>query len=105
MILDPVTLHESAEVADAVKIMREYRIGGIPIVDGDGKLKGILTNRDLRFQKEMDRPVQEVMTKTNLVTAPEGTNLVQAEVILQNHKIEKLPVVDKDGIFMRADHF
>jgi IMP dehydrogenase len=98
MIQDPVTLHESAEVADAVKIMREYRIGGIPIVNGNGELKGILTNRDLRFQKEMNVPVKNVMTKTNLVTAPEGTNLVQAEAILQNHKIEKLPVVDKNGI-------
>jgi IMP dehydrogenase len=98
MIQDPVTLHESSTVADAVKIMREARIGGIPIINGHGKLKGILTNRDLRFQKEMDRPVLAVMTSTNLVTAPEGTTLLQAEEILQNHKIEKLPVVDKDGI-------
>jgi len=98
MIQDPVTLHESAAVADAVKIMREYRIGGIPIVNGNGELKGIITNRDLRFQKEMNVPVKQVMTSTNLVTAPEGTNLVQAEAILQNHKIEKLPVVDKKGI-------
>ncbi len=98
MIQDPITLHESSTVADAVKIMREARIGGIPIINGHGKLKGILTNRDLRFQKEMDRPVLAVMTSTNLVTAPEGTTLLQAEEILQNHKIEKLPVVDKDGI-------
>jgi len=98
MIQDPVTLHEGAEVADAVKIMREYRIGGIPIVNGGGKLMGIITNRDLRFQKDMNRPVQDVMTKTNLITAPEGTTLLQAEEILQNYKIEKLPVVDKDGI-------
>jgi IMP dehydrogenase len=98
MILDPVTLHESASVADAVKIMRECRIGGIPIVNGQGELKGIITNRDLRFQKEMDRPVKEVMTSNNLVTAPEGTTLTQAEEILQNHKIEKLPVVDDGGI-------
>ncbi|MDR3697943.1 IMP dehydrogenase [Mucilaginibacter sp.] len=98
MIQDPVTLHEDSEVADAVKIMREYRIGGIPIVNGGGKLMGIITNRDLRFQKDMNRPVQEVMTKTNLITAPEGTTLLQAEEILQNYKIEKLPVVDKDGI-------
>src|SRR3984885_2086748 len=98
MIQDPVTLHESAEVADAVKIMREYRIGGIPIINGGGELKGIITNRDLRFQKEMNRPVKEVMTSANLVTAPEGTTLIQAEEILQNHKIEKLPVVDKNGI-------
>jgi IMP dehydrogenase len=98
MIQDPVTLHEGAEVADAVKIMREYRIGGIPIVNGGGKLMGIITNRDLRFQKDMNRPVEEVMTRANLITAPEGTTLLQAEEILQNYKIEKLPVVDKDGI-------
>ncbi|HZY38120.1 MAG TPA: IMP dehydrogenase [Mucilaginibacter sp.] len=98
MIQDPVTLHESAEVADAVKIMREYRIGGIPIVNGHGELKGILTNRDLRFQKEMNVPVKHVMTSANLVTAAEGTTLFQAEEILQKHKIEKLPVVDKDGV-------
>jgi len=98
MIQDPVTLHESAEVADAVKIMREYRIGGIPIVNGGGELKGILTNRDLRFQKEMNVPVKNVMTSANLVTAAEGTTLLQAEEILQQYKIEKLPVVDKNGI-------
>jgi IMP dehydrogenase len=98
MIQDPVTLHESSEVADAVKIMREYRIGGIPIINGNGELKGIITNRDLRFQKDMNRPVKEVMTSANLITAPEGTTLIQAEEILQNHKIEKLPVVDKEGI-------
>lgn len=98
MIQDPVTLHEASLVSDAVKIMREYRIGGIPIIDGEGKLKGIITNRDLRFHKEMDRPVEEVMTSSNLVTAPEGTTLLQAEEILQNHKIEKLPVVDKNGV-------
>src|ERR1700761_3169198 len=79
MIQDPVTLHEASTVADAVKIMREYRIGGIPIVDGNHKLKGILTNRDLRFQKEMSKPIQEVMTKTDLITAPKGTTLTQAE--------------------------
>lgn len=98
MIQDPVTLHESSLVSDAVKIMREYRIGGIPIINGGGELKGIITNRDLRFQKEMNQPVKDVMTSTNLVTAPEGTTLLQAEEILQNHKIEKLPVVDKNGI-------
>jgi IMP dehydrogenase len=97
MIQDPVTVHESALVADAVKIMREYRIGGIPIVDAENRLKGIITNRDLRFQKDMDRPVKEVMTSTNLITAAEGTTLFQAEEILQNHKIEKLPVVNAGG--------
>ena len=97
MIQDPVTLHEAATVADAIKIMREFRIGGIPVIDSGKKLKGIITNRDLRFQKEMSKPVKEVMTKDNLITAPKGTTLTQAEEILQNHKIEKLPVVDADG--------
>ncbi len=97
MIQDPVTLHEESTIADAVKIMREYRIGGIPIVDGDRRLKGIITNRDLRFQKEMTLSVKDVMTTKNLITAPQGTTLFQAEAILQGHKIEKLPVVDKDG--------
>ena len=97
MIQDPVTLPETAVLADAIKIMREFKIGGIPVVDADNKLKGIVTNRDLRFQKDMSRPVTEVMTKENLVIAPEGTTLVKAEEILQNYKIEKLPVVDKDG--------
>lgn len=98
MIQDPVTLHEASEVADAVKIMREYHIGGIPIINGHGELKGIITNRDLRFQTELNVPVKQVMTSANLVTAPEGTTLFQAEAILQNHKIEKLPIVDKSGI-------
>jgi IMP dehydrogenase len=97
MIQDPVTLHEASTVADAVKIMREFKIGGIPIIDGKRKLKGIITNRDLRFQKDMDRPVVDVMTSQNLITAPQGTTLLQAEEILQNYKIEKLPVVDKGG--------
>ncbi len=97
MIQDPVTLNETAIVADAFKIMREYRIGGIPVIDADGKLKGIVTNRDLRFQKVMSKPVSEVMTSTNLITAPQGTTLLQAEEILQDQKIEKLPVVDADG--------
>ncbi|WP_029285986.1 IMP dehydrogenase [Pedobacter sp. R20-19] len=97
MIQDPVTLLETAVVADAFKIMKEHKIGGIPVVSSDNKLVGIITNRDLRFQKNMSRPIAEVMTKENLITAPEGTNLVQAEEILQNHKIEKLPVVSKDG--------
>ncbi len=97
MIQEPVTLNDEAVIADAVKIMKEYRIGGIPVVDAAHKLTGIITNRDLRFEKEMDKPVREVMTKENLITAPIGTTLIQAEAILQNYKIEKLPVVDADG--------
>lgn len=97
MIQDPVTLKDDAVIADAVKIMKEFRIGGIPIVDADHRLAGIITNRDLRFQKDMNKPVREVMTKENLITAPLGTDLTQAEEILQNYKIEKLPVVDGNG--------
>ncbi len=100
MIQDPITLHVASTVADAVKIMREYKIGGIPVVGEDNKLKGIITNRDLRFQKDMSKPVQEVMTKTDLITAPKGTTLSQAEEILQQYKIEKLPVVDASGILI-----
>ncbi|WP_423148030.1 IMP dehydrogenase [Rubrolithibacter danxiaensis] len=97
MIQDPVTLNETASVQDAFNIMQEYSIGGIPVINSENKLVGIITNRDLRFQKDMKRPVREVMTKDNLVTAPQGTDLLQAEVILQDYKIEKLPVVDSDG--------
>jgi len=98
MIQDPVTLREDARVADAFKIMKEHKIGGIPVVGNDNKLAGIITNRDLRFQKDMARPVTEVMTKDRLITAPEGTTLIEAEEILQQYKIEKLPVVDKEGV-------
>lgn len=97
MIQDPVTLHESALVSDAFLIMKDYKIGGIPIINDENKLVGIITNRDLRFQKEMKRPVPDVMTKENLITAPLGTTLMQAEEILQDYKIEKLPVVDQEG--------
>lgn len=97
MILDPVTLHENATLKDAHKLMSENKIGGIPIVNENGILVGILTNRDLRFEKALGRKVSEVMTSENLITAPEGTSLAQAETILQQYKIEKLPVVDKDG--------
>jgi len=96
MILDPVTLPADALVRDAKASMREFSIGGIPIVDGSGKLIGIVTNRDLRFEKNNNRPISEVMTSENLVTVGEGTSLAQAEDILQENKIEKLPVVDKD---------
>jgi IMP dehydrogenase len=97
MIQDPVTLHVNALVADAIKIMRDYSIGGIPVIDEDKKLVGIITNRDLRFQKDMQRPIKDVMTTENLITAPKGTTLTQAESILQHKKIEKLPVVDEEG--------
>ncbi len=96
MIIDPVTLPITAIVADAKNSMKEHSIGGIPIVDDKGKLLGIVTNRDLRFEKELMRPIAEVMTSENLVTASEGTSLSDAEGILQEYKIEKLPVVDVD---------
>jgi IMP dehydrogenase len=97
MILDPVTLSRDAIVSDAQNMMREHKIGGIPVVDSNNKLVGIVTNRDLRFEKNDQRPISEVMTSENLVTTGENTSLGQAEDILQEHKIEKLPVVDKSG--------
>ncbi len=97
MIVDPITLTVNATIGDALKLMRENKIGGIPIVDGSGKLAGILTNRDLRFEENMNQKVSDVMTKENLITAPEGTDLKKAELILRQTKIEKLPVVDSSG--------
>ena len=94
MIMDPVTLPLDSTVRDAKASMKEHSIGGIPIVDDKKKLIGIVTNRDLRFEKDNDRPISEVMTSENLVTVGEGTSLEQAEVILQENKIEKLPVVN-----------
>ncbi|RIV69886.1 IMP dehydrogenase [Flagellimonas aequoris] len=94
MIMDPVTLPLDSKVRDAKASMKEFSIGGIPIVDANKKLIGIVTNRDLRFEKDDDRPISEVMTSENLVTVGEGTSLEQAEVILQENKIEKLPVVN-----------
>ncbi|MEO2051356.1 MAG: IMP dehydrogenase [Allomuricauda sp.] len=94
MIMDPVTLPLNSTVRDAKASMKEHSIGGIPIVDDKKKLIGIVTNRDLRFEKDNDRPISEVMTSENLVTVAEGTSLEQAEVILQENKIEKLPVVN-----------
>jgi len=97
MILDPITLKVKANVGDALKVMREYNIGGIPVIDDTNKLLGIVTNRDLRFQKNMKQPVSEIMTIDNLITASDGIDLAEAEDILQEHKIEKLPIVDANG--------
>ncbi len=94
MVQDPVTLHESALISDALKLMKDNKIGGIPVVDKNGLLVGIVTNRDLRFEKNLKRPVKEVMTSENIITT-KVTDLKKAEQILQNNKIEKLPVVDK----------
>lgn len=96
MILDPITLSDKATLGDAHQIMREFKIGGIPVIDKDHKLIGILTNRDLRFEREMSKPVTEIMTKENLITASEGLSLDDAEKILQEYKIEKLPIVDSE---------
>ncbi len=96
MILDPVTLSEDALVKDALLLMKENGIGGIPVVDSNRKLKGIVTNRDLRFEKNMSRPIREVMTSENIITTVDGTDLSKAEDILQQKKIEKLPVIDAD---------
>jgi IMP dehydrogenase len=94
MILDPVTLLVDSLVSDALDMMREYKIGGIPVTDTEGYLVGIVTNRDLRFEKNLNRPITEVMTSENLITTKEAPNLQMAEEILQASKIEKLPVVD-----------
>lgn len=95
MILDPVTLPESAKVTDALALMKEFKIGGIPVINEKNELVGIVTNRDLRFEKNHNRPVREVMTKENIITAKQGTDMKKAEEILQEYKIEKLPVVGK----------
>ncbi|WP_027451084.1 IMP dehydrogenase [Xylanibacter brevis] len=97
MIYDPVTIRRGSTVAQALAIMSEYRIGGIPVVDEDNHLVGIVTNRDLRFERRLDRPVDDVMSKENLVTTHQQTDLAAAAQILQENKIEKLPVVDKDN--------
>ena len=97
MIYDPVTILRGSTVAQALDIMAEYHIGGIPVVDDERHLVGIVTNRDLRFERRLDRPVEEIMTKENLVTTHQQTNLTDAAQILQQNKIEKLPVVDKDN--------
>lgn len=97
MILDPITLNGSGTAGDAEAIMRENKIGGIPVVDKDHKLIGIVTNRDLRFEKNPDRPVSEIMTSENLITANAEVGLSEAEEILQEYKIEKLPIVNEQG--------
>ena len=97
MIYDPVTIKCGSTVREALSMMSEYHIGGIPVVDDKNLLVGIVTNRDLRFERDLERLVDEVMTKDNLVTTSQSTDLQQAADILQRHKIEKLPVVDKDG--------
>ena len=97
MIYDPVNIRRGSTVADALHLMSEYHIGGIPVVDDGGFLVGIVTNRDLRFETNLSRAIDEVMTSENLVTTSQTTNLDDASKILQSHKIEKLPVVDLDG--------
>ena len=100
MIIDPVTLDSNSLVIDAKNNMKKYKIGGIPIVSNTGKLIGIVTNRDLRFEKDNSKKLSDVMTTKNLITAKAGTSMTQAEDILQTHKIEKLPVVDSKGILI-----
>jgi len=100
MIKDPVTLKSTNTLSEAVNVMKENRIGGIPIIDDNHKLVGIITNRDLRFQIDLSTPIEEVMTKQPLVTAAHGTDLKEAEQILQKHKIEKLPVVDAENTLL-----
>ncbi|MES2387373.1 MAG: IMP dehydrogenase, partial [Bacteroidota bacterium] len=96
MVLDPVTLDESATIGEATKLMLEFRIGGIPVIDKGGRLKGIVTNRDLRFEKDPKKAVRDIMTTKNLITASEGITHAQAEDLLQEFKIEKLPIVNVD---------
>ena len=98
MILNPITLGPDRPLREALKMMERFRISGVPIVDSAGKLVGIITNRDLQFERQLDRPLKDAMTKDNLVTAPVGTTLEEAERLLGKHRIEKLPVVDKDGV-------
>ena len=100
MIKDPITLTADATAGDALSIMREHKIGGIPVIDPHGKLVGIVTNRDLRFEKTMSRPITELMTSDKLIVTSEGSDLSEAEQILREYRIEKLPVVDKDGLLV-----
>jgi IMP dehydrogenase len=98
MILNPITLGPDRPLREAAALMSRFRISGVPIVDGQGRLVGIITNRDLQFERNLDQPIREAMTRDRLVTAPMGTTLDEAERILAQHRIEKLPVVDQDGI-------
>jgi IMP dehydrogenase len=98
MILNPITLGPDRPLREAYQLMRRFKISGVPIVDGQGRLIGIITNRDLQFERNLDQPIREAMTKDNLVTAPVGTSLDDAERILARHRIEKLPVVDQQGV-------
>jgi IMP dehydrogenase len=98
MILNPITLGPDRPVREAYALMRRFKISGVPIVDGNGRLIGIITNRDLQFERNLDQPIREAMTKDKLVTAPVGTDLDEAERILARHRIEKLPVVDQQGV-------
>ena len=98
MILNPITLSPDASLRDAVSLMSRFKISGVPIVDGEGRLVGIITNRDLQFERSLERPVREAMTAEGLVTAPTGTTLDEAERILGRHRIEKLPVIDEGGM-------
>ena len=100
MIVDPVTLTANATVGDARAVMKKHKIGGIPIIDTSGSLIGIVTNRDLRFETSMNKQLGSIMTSENLVTGKAGTNLEQAEQILQHHKVEKLPIVDNNGVLV-----
>ena len=114
MILNPITLGPDRPIREAHALMRRFRISGVPIVDGNGRLIGIITNRDLQFESSLDRPIAEVMTREHLITTSVGTTLEEAEAILARHKIEKLPVVDAEGllrglitvkdIFKRREH-
>ena len=97
MILNPITLAPDASLREAVALMQRFKISGVPVVDGGGRLVGIITNRDLQFERDLDRPLRDAMTSEGLVTAPEGTTLDEAEAILGRHRIEKLPVVDVNG--------
>ncbi|MFN0180759.1 MAG: IMP dehydrogenase [Gemmatimonadales bacterium] len=98
MIMNPITLGPDRSIREAATLMKRFRISGVPIVDAQGKLIGIITNRDLQFERTLDQPIRQAMTKENLVTAPVGTTLDEAERILAKHRIEKLPVVDADGV-------